>query len=347
MVVRLRDVAAAAGVSDATVSLALSGNPRISAATAQRVIAVANELGYRPNSAARALRTESTRSLGLIVSDVANPFFAELAGAIERQAARDGYSVMLCNSDEDADRQDDYLLNMLAGSQVDGVLLVPTSSTTPGLRAVASSGAKVVLLDRPITVSGSGIAADSLRALPSVSSDPGHALAEAAELLTTLGHRRVGVVSPPLDTPLGRVRRKQIRDALVEAGVRSRDIFVEAGDFRQDSGYRATTLLLERPRRPTAIIAADGPMGVGALKALRAHGFRVPHDISLICFDDAPWFDLFDPPLTTIAQPIDELAQSAVATILALLRDERPQRLPPAHPECRFIRRSSCGVPAE
>lgn len=346
MVVRLRDVAAAAGVSDATVSLALAGNSRISTATAQRVIAVANELGYRPNSAARALRTESTRSLGLIVSDVANPFFGELAGAIERQAAQEGYSVILCNSDEDAGRQDDYLLNMLAGSQVDGVLLVPTSSTTPGLRAVAASGAKVVLLDRPITVSGNGPAAESLRALPSVSSDSSRALAEAAELLTTLGHRRIGVVSPPLDTPLGRARRKQIRDALVDAGVRGRDIFVEEGDFRLDSGYRATTVLLEQ-RRPTAIIAADGPMGVGALKALRAHGLRVPHDMSLICFDDAPWFDLFDPPLTTIAQPIDELAKSAVATVLALLRGTAATRLPAAHPECRFIRRSSCGVPAE
>lgn len=346
MVVRLRDVAAAAGVSDATVSLALGGNPRISTTTAQRVIAVANELGYRPNSAARALRTESTRRLGLIVSDVANPFFGELAGAIERQAARAGYSVILCNSDEDADRQDEYLLNMLAGSQVDGVLLVPTSSTTPGLRAVAASGAKVVLLDRPITVPAKGNGAASLRALPSVSSDPGRALAAAADLLTTLGHRRIGVVSPPLDTPLGRVRRKQIRDALVHAGVRSRDIFVEEGDLRLDSGYRATTLLLEQ-RRPTAIIAADGPMGVGALKALRAHGLRVPHDMSLICFDDAPWFDLFDPPLTTIAQPIEELAESAVATILSLLRDEKDDQLPAAHPECRFIRRSSCGVPAE
>lgn len=346
MVVRLRDVAAAAGVSDATVSLALAGNPRISAATAQRVIAVANELGYRPNSAARALRTESTRSLGLIVSDVANPFFGELAGAVERQAAREGYSVILCNSDEDATRQDDYLLNMLAGSQVDGVLLVPTSSTTPGLRAVAASGAKVVLLDRPITVSGKGSAADSLRALPSVSSDSRRALAEAAELLTTLGHRRIGVVAPPLDTPLGRARRKQIRDALVDAGVRSRDIVVEEGDFRLDSGYRATNRLLER-RRPTAIIAADGPMGVGALKALRARGLRVPHDMSLICFDDAPWFDLFDPPLTTIAQPIEALAKSAVATILAILRGATTAGLPAAHPESRFIRRSSCGVPTE
>lgn len=344
MVVRLRDVAAAAGVSDATVSLALAGNPRISEATAKRVIGVANELGYRPNSAARALRTESTRNLGLIVSDVANPFFGELAGAIERQAEREGYSVILCNSDEDADRQDDYLLKMLAGSQVDGVLLVPTSSMTPGLRAVASSGAKVVLLDRPITVSGNGTAARNLRSLPAVSSDPGRALAEAAALLTTLGHRRIGVISPPLDTPLGRVRRKQIRDALVDAGVRSRDIFVEEGDFRLGSGYRATSLLLEQ-RRPTAIIAADGPMGVGALKALRAHGLRVPHDMSLICFDDAPWFDLFDPPLTTIAQPIEELAKAAVATILALLRGEDGTHLPATHPECRFIRRASCGVP--
>jgi LacI family transcriptional regulator len=344
MVVRLRDVASAAGVSDATVSLALAGNSRISAATRDRVISVANRLGYRPNSAARALRTESTRNLGLIVSDVANPFFGELAGAIERQAAHEGYSVVLCNSDEDADRQDNYLLNMLAGSQVDGVLLVPTSSTTPGLRAVANSGAKIVLLDRPITVTGSTAAARNLREIPSVSSDSSRALAEAASLLVTLGHRRIGVVAPPLDTPLGRARRKQIRDALIAAGIRSREIFVKEGDFRQDSGYRATTALVAESR-PTAIITADGPMGVGALKALRANGLRVPHDMSLICFDDAPWFDLFDPPLTTIAQPIDALAKAAIATILALLRGDRSLSTHNTHPECTFVRRSSCGVP--
>ncbi|RNI19519.1 LacI family DNA-binding transcriptional regulator [Flexivirga caeni] len=342
MVVRLRDVAAAAGVSDATVSLALAGNPRISTATSARVIAAANQLGYRPNSAARALRTESTKSLGLIVSDVANPFFAELAGTIERQAAHEGYSLILCNSDEDVARQDDYLLNLLAGSQVDGVLLVPTASTTPGLRALAASGAKIVLLDRPITVSGTGAVAESLRTVPIVSSDPRQALADAAELLARLGHRRVGVVAPPLATPLGRDRRGQIRDALVSAGFRSRDIVVEEGDFRQESGYRAAEALLASGN-PTVIIAADGPMGVGALKALRAHGIRVPHDMSVICFDDAPWFDLFDPPLSAIAQPIEELARAAIAAVLAQ-REGNPVLA--AHPPCTFISRSSCGVPA-
>ena len=345
MAVRLSDIAASLGVSEATVSLALSGNGRVAESTRQRVVAAANELGYRPNTAARALRTDATRTIGLIVSDVANPFFGELAREVERHAGELGYAVMLCNSDEDASRQDDYLLDLLAGSRVDGVLLVPASSATPGLRAAGASKAKLVIVDRPITVPGRGDAAKHLRALPTVRSDTSTALAEAAALLVTLGHRRIGVVAPPQDTPLGRVRTREIRDALVEAGVSPRSILVEAGDFRENSGYRATSALLEQRHRPTAIIAADGPMAIGALKAARDAGLRVPLDLSLMSFDDAPWLELLDPPMTAIAQPIPQIAGAAVDALIALIKGS-PQHDPPAQqPVCTFVRRASCGMP--
>lgn len=342
MRVRLKDVARAAGVSDATVSLALSGNPRISEATRKRVKTVAQELGYRPNVAARALRTEATRNLGLIVSDVANPFFAELAGEIERMAAREGYSLMLCNSDEDAERQDVYLSNMFAGSQVDGVMLVPTAAMTAEIRRAGHDTRKMVLLDRPIAVRGTGVIANYLRALPVVRSEPSAALAEAAELLHGLGHRRVGIVAPPLHTLLGRERRDAIQHALVAAGVPRGAISVVPGDFRQDSGERAIATLLAQPERPTAVIAADAPMAIGVLKGLRLAGVRVPRDMSVIGFDDAPWFDMFDPPLTTLAQPIPALAGAAVRAILALVHDEP---VPPAdelRPTCALVLRDSC-----
>jgi LacI family transcriptional regulator len=343
--VKLSDIAASLGVSEATVSLALSGNPRVADATRQRVVAAANELGYRPNTAARALRTDTTRTMGLIVSDAANPFFGELAREIERHARESGFAVMLCNSDEDATRQDDYLLDLLGGSRVDGVLLVPASSVTPGLRAAGAARAKLVIVDRPLSVSGTGDVADHLRSLPMVRSDTSQALAEAAELLATLGHTSVGVVAPPQNTPLGRVRRTEIHDALVAAGMSPRGICVEEGDFRERGGFQATIRLLERKRRPTAVIAADGPMAVGALKAARTSGLRVPMDLSLLCFDDAPWLELLSPPITAVAQPIADIADAAVQSLLALIRGGPQPEVGTLRPACTFVRRASCGVP--
>lgn len=343
MRVRLRDVAEAVGVSDATVSLALAGNPRISEETRQRVVAAAERLRYRPNRAARALRTESTQTLGLIVSDVANPFFGELAGAVERICASAGYSVMLCNSDEDESRQDAYLYELLGGSQADGVLLVPVSSMTPGLRAAGSDSANLVLLDRPIAVSGDDHSSAHLLNLPVVRSDPTHALRECAEMLQSLGHRHVGIVTPPLALPIGQRRRDEICQALLAVGLSPDDIAIEEGDFRQESGERATSALLARSAPPTAIIAADGLMGVGAMKAVRRRGLQVPADVSLVCFDDAPWFELFDPPFTTIAQPVEELARSAVNALLAMVEGVAPSDPRMWRPACTLVRRASCG----
>lgn len=341
MVVRMREVARLAGVSDATVSLSLSGSTRISQATRARVVEAAERLGYRPHAGARSLRTDRTEALGLVISDVANPFFAELAGEIQRSAAAAGYSLVLWNSDEDPGRQDACLSSLLAGSQVDGVMLVPVAAMTPGLLSAGAAGARLVLLDRPVAVTGRGSAAAHLATCPVVRSSAAEALVESAALLTTLGHRRVGIIAPPLETQVGRERRDLLREALMAAGVPRRNVAVVAGDFRQDSGERAVEELLSTRHPPTAVFAADGPMAIGAMKGLRRAGMRIPHDISLIGFDDAPWFELFDPPLTTIAQPVMELAAAAVRAMLALLRDESPLS---ASPPCRLVRRSSCGL---
>lgn len=341
MTVRAQDVARRVGVTAATVSLALSGSPRISPATRAKVEQAAREMGYRPHVGARALRTDSTRTIGLVVSDVANPFFAELAGEIQRAAAKHAYSLVLCNSDENPDRQDEYLSNLLAGRQVDGVIVVPTSAMTPGLREAGASGARMVLLDRPVEVTGRSAAARHLAQCPIVRSDAQVALDEVAELLTSLGHRRIGIIAPPLQTQVGQERRDVLREALIRRGVPARAITVVEGDFRQDSGARAARQLLSRKQPPTAIFAADGLMAVGALKGLRAAGMRVPEDMSLVGFDDAPWFDLFDPPLTAIAQPIAALAGAAVAAMLALLSGQPAHS---AHPACQLVLRGSCGT---
>ncbi len=344
MVVRMRDVAQAAGVSIATVSLALSGSPRIPANTRERVIGVAELMRFRPHAGARSLRTEVTGSLGLVVSDVANPFFAELAGEIQRFAEARGFSIVLCNSDEDARRQDEYLHSLLAGSRVDGVMLVPAAAMTPGLEAAGTARSRLVFLDRPVVVSGEGPAASHLAACPVVRCEASAALSDAAQLLTELGHRRVGIIAPPLETRVGIERRDLIIQSLTDLGVAPSDITVVAGDFRQDSGERAVTQLLNAKQRPTAIFGADGLMTIGAMKGLRRAGLRVPHDVSLIGFDDAPWFDLFDPPLTAVAQPIARLAAAAVQAMVHLVEGSAaaPDSVD-ATPPCHLVRRDSCG----
>jgi len=250
---------------------------------------------------------------------------------------------MLCNSDEDESRQDAYLHELLGGSQADGVLLVPVSSMTPGLRAAGLDRANLVLLDRPIEVSEEDEGLAHLLHLPVVRSDPAQALDECAEMLYSWGHRRVGIVTPPLNLPIGQRRRDEIFAALLAVGLSPEDIAIEQGDFRQKSGERATSALMARAEPPTAIIAADGLMGVGAMKALRRQGLQVPTDVSLMCFDDAPWFELFDPPLTAIAQPVDELAASAVSILLAMVEGVSHPDAQNLRPACTLIRRVSCG----
>jgi LacI family transcriptional regulator len=344
MAVRMRDVAEAAGVSIAAVSLALSGNPRIPAETRQRIATLAAEMGYRPHAGARALRTEVTGSLGLVISDVANPFFAELAGEIQRAAAAEGFSTVLCNSDEDADVQDEYLRTLLAGSRVDGVILVPAAAMTPGLEAAGHAKARLVFLDRPVEMAGRSTAARHLASCPVVRSGASAAVAEAAELLTGFGHRRIGIIAPPMTTRVGVERTELMIRSLTERGVLAADISVVEGDFRQDSGERAVGQLLSQPSKPTAVFGADGLMTIGAMKGLRSAGLRIPADISVIGFDDAPWFDLFDPPLTAVAQPIAALATAAVRAMLHLVDDSSPAlATAAATPPCRLVRRASCG----
>ena len=355
MAVRLRDVALAAGVSTATVSLALSGNPRISAETTARVVEMADRLGYQPHAGARSLRTDSTGSLGLVVGDVANPFFADLAGAIQRLAARAGFSIMLCNCDEDPVRQDEYLRSLLAARRVDGIILVPTAGLTPGLRAAGEARQRVVFLDRPLEVSGGDAAEEYLAGCPVVRCAPDRAFADTAELLAGFGHRRVGVIAPPPETLIGRERRDMLLAALAAVGIGGDAIRVVAGDFRQDSGQRAIARLLGADdggggggAAPTALVALSGPMAIGAMKGLRASGIRVPAQVSLIGFDDAPWFELLDPPLTAIAQPVAALAAAAVRSMVGLLSGEPAAAGPvDTRPACRLVRRGSCGPPAE
>ena len=324
----IKDVAAEAGVSVATVSRVLNSHPSVSPAARARVIAAIESLGYRPNAVARSLRTDQTRTLGLVISDVLNPYFTALARSVEEAARALGYSVIIGNADERPELQDHHVRTLL-DRRIDGLLVSPTDGGSPLILDAARSGTPMVFVDRWIP----GVD------VPVVRADGREAVRDLVAHLHGLGHRRLAIIAGPAATTTGSERVEAFREALAAYGLELPDAYIGQGDFQADSGRRATESFLALPE-PPQVIFADNLMALGALDAIRAHGLRVPHDIGLAAFDDIPWFVHTDPPITAIAQPTGDLGRAAVRALADRIEGRRPQSVTlPA----RLVVRRSCG----
>ncbi|MFI7633500.1 LacI family DNA-binding transcriptional regulator [Nonomuraea sp. NPDC049400] len=326
---RIKDVAAQAGVSVATVSRVLNNNPSVTEETRSRVHDAMAALNYRPNAVARSLRTEATRTLGLIIGDILNPFFAELARAVEDEAREAGYTVIIGNADERADQQDHYVRTLLE-QRVDGLLICPTAEVTPLVEEVSLGERPLVFLDR--TLSGVEV--------PSVRADGSTAIAELVAHLRALGHRRIAFVSGPSTLSTGRERTEAFLRAAAEHGLEVPETYVRVGDFRAVSGQRITAELLDLPEPPQAIFLGDNLMALGALDEVRERGLNIPGDVALASFDDVPWFNHVHPRITAISQPTAELGRRAVRVILDVLSGRAAESVVlPA----TLVVRESCG----
>jgi LacI family transcriptional regulator len=302
------DVAKRAGVSLGTASRAINGNPAVSPRLRDRVLAAAAELNYRPNALARALRSSRTHSIGLILPDVSNPFFGELAKQVEQVAAGIGYTVMLANSNDDQKAEADYI-RILVGRQVDGLLIVPTEQTRHLPR---EEKVPIVVVDRPI------------RGYPLVASDHRAGAVAAVQHLVSLGHRRIGCIAGPRHLSVARERYEGYRS--VAAPIYREHHFDFGADtiiarFDYESGYDAALRLLARSDKPTAIFASSDQQAIGALRAAADLDLRVPDEVSIIGFDAISLAKLVTPRLTTVAQPIAAIADIAVRTVLRLRQD--------------------------
>lgn len=325
--VTLRDVARDAGVSTATVSRALAGSPSVTPQTRARVQRAADSLGYLGNSLARSLRTQRTDTIGLLLPDVRNPFFTELAYHVDKAAAEHGLTVMIGNADEQGAQQDRYL-DVLLRHQVDGIIAVPQGASTQTLERTASS-VPTVFMDRD----------PDIRACATVTSDNHAGVAALVDHVVGLGHRRIGIVAGPQSTSTGRERLAAARARLRDHGIEIAPQHVVEGDFQLDSGVRATETLLDSGALD-AIIAADNLMALGALMVLRRRGVRVGSDVALACVDDIDWFGLVDPPITVVAQDVQTLGRAAVESLVRQIDGE------PAEPvvvPMHLIPRESCG----
>jgi LacI family transcriptional regulator len=308
MPVTIGDVARRARVSTATVSRVLSGVGGARPETRDRVIAAAGDLGYRPSGIARSLKLRTTRTLGLIVTDIENPFFPQLVRAVEDAAQADGYALLLCNAADDPEREASYL-DLLVDRRVDGVII-----------AASSLGARhsVWLADPPLPVVLVNAQASDV-ALPSIASDNRSGGRIATEHLLALGHRRIGVLTAGPRNPDASARLAGVRDALEAAGRDPDELVIAAGEAAVTGGEGAMADLLRRHPDLTGIVVYNDLMAIGALRAIRAGGRRVPEDVSVVGFDDVQLAAYLEPPLTTIAQATAEMGRWAVERLRGML----------------------------
>ncbi len=333
--VTIKDVAREAGVSVGTASQALRGSPAVREATRRRVLVVAKRLRYQPSALARGLVTRRTHTVGLLISDIANPFFIRAVRAVEDVAQEHGYNVILCNTDEDPAKETQYL-RVLMEKRVDGIILATTAASRRAVREICWRRIPLVLFDREL----SGVATNVVK----VDGVLGGRL--ATQHLLDLGHRRIGIIHGPRDRSTGAERLEGYLTSLRAGNVRPDPELIHEGNFKQDSGYRLTKALLEVSPPPTALFCTNNLMTVGALQALRDRNVRLPDDLSLVGYDDMEWWTLTHPPLTTVGQPVYDLGREAMRLLLAQIGQEkarRPQRVV-LKPE--LILRDSCGPPS-
>ncbi|MEU9605949.1 LacI family DNA-binding transcriptional regulator [Streptomyces sp. NPDC048057] len=325
----IKDVAARAGVSAATVSRALNGHPSVSPGARTKVLAAVEALGYRPNAVARSLRTHQTHTLGLVISDVLNPYFTALARAVEEEARALGYSVIIGNADEQPALQDHHVRTLL-DRRIDGLLVSPTDGGSPLMLEAVRAGTPMVFVDRWIP----GLD------VPVVRADGTAAVRALVAHLHAIGHRRLAIIQGPASTTTGSERVSAFRAGLREFGLALPDAYIGQGDFQAASGRRAMEGFLALPQPPEAVFAADNLMALGALDAIRAHGLTVPDDIALAAFDDIPWFVHTAPPVTAVAQPTEELGRASVRALVDRIEGRSPASVTlPAE----LVVRRSCG----
>jgi LacI family transcriptional regulator len=295
-----------------TVSRVINGSGYTSPESRARVNSAIAELGYIPNALARQLRSSRTKTLALVLTDIANPFFTTIARGVEDAARAQGYAVMFCNTDESVDEELEYV-RVLIQRRVDGVLLVPATDSSRSLDLLRQHNLPVVILDRRLRAGG----VDDVR----TDSEGGAYL--AVRHLLELGHRRIAVLAGPDSVSTSADRVDGYRRAMLEAGVDPETQQIIFGAYTEASGYEMTGLMLADPERPTAIFAGNNFIAFGAMQRLHEAGLEIPHDMSIVVFDDLPqgWVLPF---LTVISQPAYEIGKQAAELMLERLAGDTP-----------------------
>jgi LacI family transcriptional regulator len=327
----IRDVAAHAGVSVSVVSRVLNGTGPVAPGKRAQVLDAIEELAYRPRAAARELSQGHSDTIGLLLADLTNPFFARLADRVVAEARSRDLQILLMTTQEDP-HLEGQALDTLLDRSVGGMIGTPTGHNTARWEKLAALDIPVVFVDRAV---------GELESVDVVSIENVESAAAATRHLLERGHTRIGIVSGPLDTSTGVERVQGYEQALREHGVERDDRLVRPAPFRGDRGAEVVAQMLALDHPPTGLVVANTAQVRVVLRMLSQARITIPDDLSLVVFDDNPWTELIRPPLTAVRQPIDMLALHSVELVHARMR----QKLPPAPRRVRvaaeFVERSS------
>jgi len=307
----IKDVAQKAEVSTATVSRVLNDSDYVSPELQSRVHEAIEALGYRQDQIAKGLKTQRTYTIGVIVSAVENPFFASVVKGIEDEAAESEHSLIICDTDKTWRKEVDYI-DELIQKKVDGAIFAPTGETESNAKHLIQNDIPFVFIDRKIE----SIQADS------VLSDNVSGARKATSYLIEQGHERIGIILGLEEISTSKERYEGYEKALQEYGIEVQEELVVRGNYKASGGLAATKQLLSLDNPPTAILATNNRTTVGAIKAIKKSGLRWPQEITLVGFDDLEWLDIFDIPLTTVAQQPRKMGERAAQLLLKRINEK-------------------------
>ena len=332
---RLKDVAGEAGVSTTVASRALGSYGYVSRESREKVLRAAKKIGYQPDQIAKGLRTRKTYTIGLVISDISNTWFTTVVRAIEDVAEQNGYNLILCNTDENQEKETRYL-KVLQSKKVDGLIIACTGEKSPYLKKLIRAGLSVILIDRKLK----GFHATQ------VIIDNEFGAYEAAKHLINLGHKRIGVINGHPRTTPGEERFKGYKRALAENNISLDPTLVKYGDFRMEKAREGCQELLKVKNPPTAIFVANNVMVMGTYQVLKENNIKIPEEIAVVGFDDPEWASLMEPPLTTVRQPSHSIGTMACQALLQRIRKDERRRLSDEEIVLRpkLIIRKSCGT---
>ncbi|MFJ2043248.1 LacI family DNA-binding transcriptional regulator [Paenibacillus taichungensis] len=335
--ITIYDIAKKANVSAMTVSKVINQTGRISPATRERVQQVIEELGYIPNSNARSLVLQRTHMLSLLITDITNPFYTTLARGAEDAANLRGYRLLFSNSDEDYDKEKNYVETILS-TRVDGVLFAPAGDRSLNhLKQLQERSIPFVILDRTVP----GITSDV------IAGDSRDGALQLIRYLTNLGHRSIALVNGSSEVSTARLREEGYMEGLREAQLPFDEGLILRTGYRDFSDEVGIDSLLAHQQKPTAIFAANNMLAIGVIRLLRKRGLRVPEDISVVCFDDLDLASAFDPFLTVAAQPAYDFGAIGMQMLIDRIEGKAPEEPQTVIMPSELRIRASASVPCE
>ena len=332
--VKIKDVADAAGVSTATVSRVLANKPHVRTEVKKRVMEVVQKLNYRPNRVAQNLRSNTSKIIALIVSDIENPFFQRVSRAVDDAAYEQGYSVMLCNTDENPDKEEKSL-NLLRDENVAGVILSPTRQAIENFSASTVFNIPMVVIDRHV----------SKCAVDNVLIDNVQSAHTITNHLIEHGYRRIGGIFG-MGSTTGQERREGFMRALKDHNIKPNNDLIKYTNPREEDGFNTALKLLDMEKRPDAIFTSNSLLAAGVLLAIRERKLNIPADIALASFDDTTWAQLLEPALTVIEQPTYEIGRTAAELLIKRIQDPTRSNREVVL-KTKLIVRQSCGCKKE